>query len=342
MKRVFPFAVSISIFILISGAYAQLAKSKRVNALASPFQTKIYRGELTSLSGLPNGPVFVAGYAVEEGSDYNKYRPVLWRILNSTATVMALRSPYRIDECFWLDERTGWAYATGKGIYKTTDGGRTWVKQPYDPTENVFFLDKTHGWYFDSDRLMGIEGTKTAKLASIDVKYVTHIKQLQFVTFDTGWLLDVEDGRFRFQKSYDGGKSWDPVEGPFTEVDSFQFLNEKDGYVSTPEGLYATVNGGSSWDLALDIEEHELIDRIFFLSPNVGWTYGNRICMTMNAGHEWKCQKRPDDLDGDSIKGFLFTDESNGWLLVDNKLFSTNDGGKIWKRKNLSYGKIIF
>ena len=94
--------------------------------------------------------------------------------------------------------------------------------------------------------------------------------------------------------------------------------------------------------MVLDNAENEWIDKVFFLSPDVGWVYGNRICMTMNGGQEWKCEKRPGELDGDTIKGFIFTNESSGWLLVDNRLFYTNDGGRVWKRKILSFRTVNF
>src|SRR5436190_22847380 len=100
----------VSILILISSIHSQnIEKSKKVNMSATTSQISISRGNLTSLSGLPNGPAYVGGYAVKEGSDYAMNGlPLLWKLKQSTIALRQLKAPYEIDECLRLDERTCW------------------------------------------------------------------------------------------------------------------------------------------------------------------------------------------------------------------------------------------
>jgi len=351
MKKILV-SIVIALTLLSTVLSQQVRKTVMGSQSKSPSKTTqksvVRNQDLEVLTASKNGTIFVGGYLVTEMDDHFVNYALLWRIADSKVTLQ--KAPVFPRHSFWLNDHTGWISGPGEGVYKTIDGGGNWEKQSYSDEirGNVFFLDERRGWYFaDGSVLKQIEDEKTRELTSFD--NFPHRKKLQFVNDDIGWLLDVFvtnpnpiKSQARFQKSQDGGKSWKVVEALPNEVADFQFLNASNGYAATARGLYSTADGGFSWDLVLMNPHSEAIDNIFFLSSSVGWTLGTRICMTQNAGLDWTCKKRPSVLKGFPIKGFIFTSEYDGWLLIDNKLFFTTDGGKIWKRKTLSFNNVKF
>lgn len=282
------------------------------------------------------GAVFVGGHVIEEHDDRIYSRALMWKISDSTVTEIDARPAYEVSELFWLDEQTGWIYAAGAGVYKTVDGGKEWVKEPFQSYGNVVFLNRYVGWYFGYDNhLMQVDGEKIHRLSSFDPS--SRKQRLQFVNSKVGWLSDVVADRSRLQRSEDGGKTWSVLNVPFDGIRESTFFDGNRGYVAASEGLYSTLDGGRSWKSILPVTRSGWINRISFISPEVGWTIGARICATRNSGQTWNCRKKDPRLGLDITKGFVFTSEADGWILVGNKLFFTTDGGKTWKRKVLSY-----
>ena len=55
----------------------------------------------------------------------------------------------RHDDIFFIDETTGWSARSTGGIYKTVDGGNTWIRKVTQNTTHfrcIGFASATRGW----------------------------------------------------------------------------------------------------------------------------------------------------------------------------------------------------
>jgi photosystem II stability/assembly factor-like uncharacterized protein len=87
---------------------------------------------------------------------------------------------------------------------------------------------------------------------------------------------------------------------------------------------------------------------VFFLDQNRGWAVGSKgaLLATEDGGRSWKAKPRPSE---DMLRDIYFSDELNGWLFCERHVYelktkedprtylmNTTDGGKHWKRVNIS------
>lgn len=353
--------VSFAIIFLccISVPYSQRSKSmtkKRKSSAAgvekvmsdSVQQSTVRNFDLDTISGVKNGDVFVGGSKVSLEDENGKKilgGAVLLKISGGKMKITKFTSIGAIDQMFFVDNSTGWITSIGDGTYKTTDGGETWTKlESSDTIRNVFFLDADTGWYFGIDRYFksSVNG-KVEKLKSFD--YFHPVKKLQFLSPDSGWLQIVVDSKIRFQQTEDGGKNWTDVsiDGD-EEVGDFQFINYFDGFAVGSRGLYKTVDAGKTWKSLKEQFKDGLYDRLFFVDRNVGWIIGDKSCSTQDGGQNWICRDFPKEMKKalSYIKGIVFTDVDNGWILTDEGLYFTKDGGRSWKRRLIILDKLKF
>ena len=171
--------------------------------------------------------------------------------------------PYRgkQDDISFVDAMTGW-YGNGAGkLFRTTDGGQTWVKQLDRPGTFV--------------RALGFIDEKRGFLGNIGPDYFPNVS-------DTTPLY----------RTRDGGESWEPVviDGPpvkgICAIDILKtpFINAGEldhrvtvragGRVGTPAALATSRDGGETWT-SEDMTAHTaMILDIHFVSERVGFIAG--------------------------------------------------------------------
>lgn len=343
----------------ISVSYSQRSKSmtkKRKSSAAgvekiksnSVQQSTVRNFELNAISGVKYGDVFVGGHKLSLEDENGGKIPggaVLVKISGGEMKITKITSIGSINQMFFVDNLIGWITGYGDGTYKTTDGGETWTKlESSDTIRNVFFLDADTGWYFGMDRYFksSVNG-KVEKLKSFD--YFHHVKKLQFLSPDSGWLQIVVDGKIRFQQTEDGGKNWTDVsiDGD-EEVGDFQFINYFDGFAVGSRGLYKTVDAGKTWKFVNEQAKNGSYSRLLFIDRNVGWIIGEKSCSTQDGGQNWTCREFPKEMKKalSYVKGVVFTDVDNGWILTDEGLYFTKDSGRSWKRKLITLEGLDF
>lgn len=138
------------------------------------------------------------------------------------------------------------------------------------------------------------------------------------------------------------------------------FLNEREGWItgSNPIGvLFQTRDSGKTWQ-RVETDINRAIASIYFFNSQIGWILaGEEVYWTPDGGKKWEKSKLPigklsgHRVGGGAIEGLgmdwhygdiVFTSEKQGWAVVNQWVFHTEDGGKTWIMQlnagDMSYG----
>ncbi|MFZ7103011.1 MAG: WD40/YVTN/BNR-like repeat-containing protein [Peptococcaceae bacterium] len=247
-----------------------------------------------------------------------------------------------------INRQDGWAESS-QAVFKTENGGADWIDiTPVDikalkaqyPIQAYFFLDENCAW------VMPYQKTQT--------KYVR-----QTIIFRTP----------------DKGAHWDKFELPQTNMGTNLFFVNKDkGWMTLtqsrslgqhPFGLYATKDGGKTWDKihSVNMNAHSsiplsgLISGFYFTDVQTGWLTGTTnmglpvLEQTTDGGSTWVDGEFPYQEDsmnaGDntsiSVDPPVFFNGKDGlirvrYATINGEIYSlfyhTGNGGKSWTKKD--------
>jgi photosystem II stability/assembly factor-like uncharacterized protein len=199
-------------------------------------------------------------------------------------------NPNLIIKSFWMFNASNGFATSYNGIYKTTDGGRTWnIPDSSAPgggscikfrnTQNGFVYGQNHLW-------TTVDGGLHWKASVSQVG--AEIKSIVFVDANTIIAIG-EDGIML--RSTDNGITWSGV---------------STGGANDAYGLYSGC----------------------FVDPSIGFTVGHRgrILKTTNGGLTW-VQYATTYVDMDAVD---FVDKSIGYAATWNNIYKTTDAGSSW------------
>lgn len=274
------------------------------------------------------GSASVAGY---EAATEPPVAPPVWKKLTT--------EPFRgkQDDIFFVTPEIGW-YVNGSGkIYKTTDGGTTWVKQ----------LDKP-GTYF---RCLGFLDENHGFAGNIGLDYFPNVS-------DATPLYETKDG----------GATWNPVttitgptvkglcaihilRKPFINAGKLDYKTTifAGGRVGSPAFLLRSDDNGATWQSTDMGADCAMILDVYFRTPEVGILCAGSdadvsksnalILLTKDGGKTWKKvyqSNRPYEI---TWKG-AFPTEKTGYVTVQSYnpdktitqryVAKTTDGGETW------------
>lgn len=168
-----------------------------------------------------------------------------------------------------------------------------------------------------------------------------------FLDAARGWVAWWDPaGEPKMIRTGDGGEHWHNVSEEFAQ--KLLFFDENKGYGTVATKFLRTKDGGRHWTES-QIPDIRFIDRMFFLSPEIGWLAGSDgkdffVFRTTNGGRDWQKSrtKPPDEIA--IVRDVFFLNEDRGWLVTwqmnngGTYLYSTEDGGKTWVADpNLSF-----
>jgi photosystem II stability/assembly factor-like uncharacterized protein len=253
-------------------------------------------------------------------------------------------------------------------LLRTRDGGQNWERMN-DRFVQIAFFDQMNGWiipeYLNKKLLRTIDGGLTWN--EVETGHTGMFHQMYFVDDHLGFILT---GEPELLKTADAGVSWEIISLPFDSswyFSELQFLDENTGIIAAyPNLVYKTLNGGQDWEtFELEMANIRGAD---FIDDQEGWvvaTDGN-VAHTYDGGVNWKYSTLPSsglhDVDFiNPLTGFIvtggnilykttnggniwqdmhiltsaglhvnFQDEHNGWLICEDEILRTYDGGSTW------------
>lgn len=226
----------------------------------------------------------------------------LWKEIPSPVSY-----PMSLSRVIFMDSLTGWASGDSGIVIHTTNGGINWEYQNTgikNNIQNLFFLDKMHGWAISS--------------------------------YDHTYLLKTIDGGMTW--------SMDSTSFKGHYLASVIFLDTLKGFISASDvPIYYTVDGGLNWLRAeIDTFAYYPGGGFAFYDHNFGFSFGGSfdivgiIWKTTDGGIHWKGRNSGMD----PIKKIHFFDSLNifgisGDMEVGITKYVSSDGGENWEVETL-------
>lgn len=246
------------------------------------------------------------------------------------------------DDVFFVNPNVGW-YVNGSGkIYKSTDGGATWIKKLDQP-----------GTYF---RAIGFADELRGFAGNIGTDYFPKVT-------DTTPLYE----------TFDGGETWKPVtniKGPAMkgicaiEIVKKPFINAGKldykttiyaaGRVGGPAFLLKSEDGGESWQsmdmsrycaMILDVKFFDAKNGVISAASDAAVDKSNALILTTSDGGKTWRKRYQSNRPYETTWKSSFPTRKIGYVTVQNYnpdktvaqrvVAKTTDGGKNWKEINL-------
>ncbi|MBM4175280.1 MAG: hypothetical protein FJ213_03780 [Ignavibacteria bacterium] len=159
-----------------------------------------------------------------------------------------------INSSFFMNENIGWIACDHGEIYKTTDGGESWVFQITGSTSRLFsihFVNQNLGFCvgWNGIILKTTNGGNNWETKADGLSYFLH--SIYFIDEMHGWTVGY-DGKIFY--SSNGGENWTPqVSNVMSALIEVQFLDQKLGWAcrwnngNSGNKIIKTTNGGSVW-----------------------------------------------------------------------------------------------
>jgi photosystem II stability/assembly factor-like uncharacterized protein len=250
---------------------------------------------------------------------------------------------------FFTSADAGWIGGDNGYLAYTKDGGRSWINQSLNTTENIneiYFRNDENG-YILAGRKIYITKDKGATWRETRIFQLSELKGLtpeflsaRFVDKRRGYIVgsalnrndEVVDSLV--MQTVDGGESWHRIKVP-TKVELFHldFIGDERGWIVGDAGtIIHTDDGGATW-LKQTSGTTRSLRSVDFRNEEEGYIVGGRgvILRTENGGKTWETVKTPIV---DSLLRVIFTDDKNGFIAGRNGVvLRTDDKGKNWTKQ---------
>jgi photosystem II stability/assembly factor-like uncharacterized protein len=208
--------------------------------------------------------------------------------------------------CFPSD-KTGWMAGELGRIFRTTDGGATWVRQDAG-TKRPFLamtcLDPQTAWLGGKEGIVYATKDGGDTWTEQQTGSTRHIFSIEFPTAQRGHAV----GDFgTMVHTEDGGKTWAVSRIPET--------------VALPE---------SALDTGVEPGDVNLYG-MSFGDPDHVWVVGEfgTVIASADGGHTWQQQHTPIE---STLFGVHFADAQHGFAVgIDSIILATDDGGATWR-----------
>lgn len=238
-----------------------------------------------------------------------------------------LSSPGDLSTIFFIDSVNGWVGGNG-GIYRTTDGGLSWVSQVLPVVTGISKL------YFRTSSVGFATGSGGTILKTTNSGTTWNQKQsgthrglssIYFLNSQLGWACGVDTVTL----TTDQGETWSTRSVPAIAHWDISFRNSQEGWVV---GLYGScfksTDGGNIWSSASPPIAGRSLFGVCFPTASRGVVVGGeQIALSTNAGSSWISVYNSG---GQQLNSVSFADSLTGWVVGSYKIVKTTNGGATW------------
>lgn len=225
---------------------------------------------------------------------------------------------YGGNDLFFVNTSYGWI-PSYNDLFKTTNGGVNWTKYTYSggggPFQSVYFTSTAIGYSVgNSGRILKTtDGGNTWNTQTTGT--TQNLRKIFFADASHGWAVG-DNGTIL--ATTNAGTTWAlQSSGTTTSFGSVHFNSINDGWATTSgvNGLYRTVNGGSTWtQVIIDPNSVTYPSQAQFLDSNTGFVLANEfVYATTDGGATWK-----KSFNHNTSNSMYFTDATHGWVVGYN------------------------
>jgi len=219
------------------------------------------------------------------------------------------------------------------GIYKSTDGGVTWVAKlnPEDEVLALSFVSDTKGYamgkmsriYKTTDA--GETWTNTNLLPDyyLDFNFNKFLalenehKGLVAGGFGRIALLDLQSNTYETASQYLSDEQ-------FKQFNDAAFVNDTTIVAVGREVIAYSNTNGRTWTIH---QESHFLEEVHFIDENTGFAVGSGIFKTTDVGNSWELNFIP----GNYLRSLHFADANTGYVVgLNGAIYKTTNGGEDW------------
>ncbi|MGQ9811293.1 MAG: YCF48-related protein [bacterium] len=228
----------------------------------------------------------------------------------------------------FVDSLHGWVVGSDQRIFKTEDGGSSWVRQnPNSPNTTwwgVCFIDSLNGWICGTGGKIYRTSDGGATWVKQTSPTTATLREICFLDNQNGWIVGYGGVILR---TTNGGTNWSLVSsGVSTDLYGLHFVSLDRGWACGSNGKILFWDG-SNWTQQSSGTSEYLLD-VYFAGDNIGWIVGGgaTILKTTDGGENWIAQEAPAGIDP-YLKGVCFVDSVTGWAVgLSGTIIHTSDG----------------
>jgi len=244
-----------------------------------------------------------------------------------------------LKDVFFLDSLKGFAVGQSQTILKTTDGGFSWTGQSEGgiDLQQIFFIDTANGWVVGGNSLQSAFIKKTTDGGSswqaVTLPTTAPLNDVYFINKDTGWIVGYKGTVLR---TFNAGLSFTNLsDSSLGTLINVRFFNSSLGIVAGSNGIFKTINGGTTWAQILSVSTNLgafFLDSLTFymITGSNSTPFPGFIYRTINGGISWQKQFLQNGmfLNG----GIYFHDSNTGWVVSGGGtiLYTSNAGSTNW------------